>query len=261
MGFATVPGFVSFTSTEGSPYLQALAGQLREHHATTDLADIHLLVKRELAGGGVCQGAEERSSLLSKLLFSRYRASKEEHSKSPFSFFSLPSTRSSSPMPVSKRKLLGPDRPRPLSAVFTSSSLKQFLPGQKNFPKSSPDLPGSLSRSMSSPTSSFSPRPDLRASHSTHVVEVRSSDVERGLKELLEKVKEVYGGEGKVKVKRKNKTNVYAFKYGGPERGAMLLESAIQNVKELQAKSQLWKFTQRLEVSSMTNLNEIESKN
>ena len=60
VGFATVPGFVSFTSTEGSPYLQALAGQLAEHHDTTDLADIHLLVKRKLAAmkigeGGVCQ--------------------------------------------------------------------------------------------------------------------------------------------------------------------------------------------------------------
>ena len=97
VGFATVPGFVSFTCTEGSPYLQALAGQLRDHHATTDLADIHLLVKRQLAGlGGVCQGAEERSSLLSKLLFSRYRAAnKEGASKAPFSFFSLPSSRSS----------------------------------------------------------------------------------------------------------------------------------------------------------------------
>ena len=92
-------------------------------------------------------------------------------------------------------------------------------------------------------------------------MEVRSSDVERGLKELLETVKEVYGSEGKVKVKRKNKTNVYAFKYGGPERGAMLLESAIHNVKELRAKSQLWKFNQRREVSSVTNLNDIESKN
>ena len=78
MGFATVPGFVSLTSTEGSPYLQvspclyipgnlhttlpmqALASQLADHHDTTDLADIHLLVKRKLAAmkigeGGVCQ--------------------------------------------------------------------------------------------------------------------------------------------------------------------------------------------------------------
>ena len=35
----------------------------------------------------------------------------------------------------------------------------------------------------------------------------------KGLNELLEKVKEVYGGEGKVKVKKKNKTNnQFSFK-------------------------------------------------
>jgi hypothetical protein len=88
-----------------------------------------------------------------------------------------------------------------------------------------------------------------------HVVEVKSSDVEGGLNELLEKVKEVYGGEGKVKVKRKNKNKnqLYSFKYGGPEKAAQLLQSAIQNVKELQSKSELWKFTQRLEVTSVAN--------
>ena len=37
-------------------------------------------------------------------------------------------------------------------------------------------------------------------------------------------VKEVYGGEGKVKVKKKNKNRVYSFKYTGPERAAKLLE-------------------------------------
>ena len=273
VGFATVPGFVSFTSTDGSPYLQALASQLGDHHDTTDLADIHLLVKRQLAAmkigdseSGVCQGAEERSSLLCKLLFSRYRGRrkgniKEGANKSPFSFFSLPG----SPMPLRKNKIFGhQDKPRPLSAVFSSSSLKQFLPAQKmNIPKSNSAISTSLSRSMSSPTSSFSPKQCLseadgnKASHTTHVVEVKSSDVEKGLNELLDKVREVYGGEGKVKVKRKNKNNLYSFKYGGPERGAKLLESAIHNVKELQAKSQLWKFTQRLEVSSMSNLNEI----
>ena len=40
--------------------MQALASQLADHHDTTDLADIHLLVKRKLAAmkigeGGVCQ--------------------------------------------------------------------------------------------------------------------------------------------------------------------------------------------------------------
>ena len=76
VGFATVPGFVSFTSLAGSPYLQALARNLHHHHTTLDLSDIHLLVKRELAttklAGGNRQGAEERSSLLYKLLFSKY---------------------------------------------------------------------------------------------------------------------------------------------------------------------------------------------
>ena len=80
-----------------------------------------------------------------------------------------------------------------------------------------------------------------------------------GLNELLDKVKEVYGGEGKVKVKKRNKNNNhYSFKYGGPEKAAQLLETAIQNVKELQSKSQLWKFTQRLEVTSMTNLDQVD---
>ena len=84
--------------------------------------------------------------------------------------------------------------------------------------------------------------------------------MEAGLKELLAKVKEVYGGEGKVKVKRKNKDNLYSFKYGGPEKGARLLESAINNVKDLQSKSELWKFTQRLEVTSLSNNDGVSSK-
>merc|ERR1739838_969311 len=77
VGFATVPGFVSFTSMKASPYLQPLSTILSEHYTTKGLSDIHLLVKRRLAGmklgaDGARQGAEERSSLLSKLLFSRY---------------------------------------------------------------------------------------------------------------------------------------------------------------------------------------------
>ena len=63
VGFATVPGFVSFTSSLGSPYLQvrntpkltkkyilkALASVLSTHYKSTDMSDIHLLVKRRLA--------------------------------------------------------------------------------------------------------------------------------------------------------------------------------------------------------------------
>ena len=200
-----------------------------------------------------------------------------------------------------------------MSAVFSSSTFKQFLPTNKL----THIKPPSLSRSMSSPSSGLSPlkplsrklSPPKTTQHITHVVEVKSSDVEKGLNELLDKVKEVYGGEGKVKVKRKNRNNhSYSFKYGGPEKAASLLESALHNVKagrirrreklellcmhgisfflamewkhdflcllllneflppsnspcikELQTKSELWKFTQRLEVtSSMSNLNEVE---
>ena len=49
VGFATVPGFVSFTSLAGSPYLQSLSSKLEEKHSSMDLSDIHLLVKRQLA--------------------------------------------------------------------------------------------------------------------------------------------------------------------------------------------------------------------
>ena len=214
-------------------------------------------------------GAEERSSLLSKLHFARYKGRKrgslkEGGQKSPFNFFSLPSSRASSPLPLRRNKFVTDhERPRPMSAVFSSSSLKQFLPVNKmnNIRTCSTS---SLSRSMSSPSSSISPMKSIllpsssKPIQTTHVVEVKSSDVEKGLNELLNKVKEVYGGEGKVKVKRKNKNSQYSFKYGGPEKAAQLLESAIHNVKDLQSKSELWKFTQRLEVTSMSELNEID---
>ena len=47
-------------------------------------------------------------------------------------------------------------------------------------------------------------------------------------------VKEVYGGEGKVKVKKKNKNRVYSFKYTGPERAANLLEGDSSSHSSLQ---------------------------
>jgi hypothetical protein len=228
----------------------------------------------KIGDAGVCQGAEERSSLLSKLLFARYRGRRKANImdgalESALSFFSLPSSRSSSPMPVKRNILLtNQEKPRLMSAVFSSpckpptldvSTVKISTP--MTFPASS------LSRSMSSPSQAFSPSKSLvltppvlkmpikKPTNIMHVVEVKSLDVEGGLNELLEKVKEVYGGEGKVKVKRKkkNKNQLYSFKYGGPEKAAQLLQSAIHNVKELQSKSELWKFTQRLEVTSVVN--------
>jgi len=83
------------------------------------------------------------------------------------------------------------------------------------------------------------------------VVEIDSADVEEGLNDLLKKVTEVYGGEGKVKAKKskKKEKNSYSVKYIGPEKAAILLEKALKSVKELNSKSDLWKFTQRLEVS------------
>ena len=89
-----------------------------------------------------------------------------------------------------------------------------------------------------------------QAATKTHVVEIQSSDVEEGLKDLLKKVSEVYGGEGKVKTKKnKKKETTYSFRYIGPEKGALLLEKALNSVKELKSKSDLWKFTQRFEIS------------
>ena len=96
----------------------------------------------------------------------------------------------------------------------------------------------------------ITPTPSIFTNQSTaniHVVEIQSSDVERGLKELLNKVKEVYGGEGKVKHKKNKKKEIaYSFKYIGPEKAAILLEKALQSVKELQQKSSPWTFTQRI---------------
>ena len=66
----------------------------------------------KIGDSGVCQGAEERSSLLSKLLFARYRGKKRgsirdgEKTKTPFNFFSLPSSRASSPLPLRRNKFV-----------------------------------------------------------------------------------------------------------------------------------------------------------
>jgi len=95
-------------------------------------------------------------------------------------------------------------------------------------------------------------------SSTTHVIEIHSSDVEAGLNQLLERVTQVYGGKGKVKVRRRlwgaaeeKDPKKYSVKYLGPEKAAAVLEKALQSVKDLQGKSGLWKFTQRLEVSTL----------
>ncbi|XP_023326061.1 uncharacterized protein LOC111699590 [Eurytemora carolleeae] len=301
VGFATVPGYVSLTASGGSPYLQTLANELSQHALSKDLSDIHLLVKRKLAGmklgpEGVTQGAEERSSLLSKLMFSKYNGkykgsitdggkSWSWFSRSPAELFRSSSSsrldssqglssRSSSPasrVDISKevgshaltrgKANLSKDKTRPSSEIFTQqTNITQDRPRSIFF---SPGLsPTSVSRSSSSPSAvaasahrSFesSLRTETACTKSTNVytIEVNSTDIEAGLNLLLNKVKEVYGGEGKIKIKKKNKDKMFSFKYKGPERAANLLETALQKVKELQDKGPLWRFTQTLEVTTL----------
>merc|ERR1711915_1088919 len=93
-------------------------------------------------------------------------------------------------------------------------------------------------------TTPSSPKPAM------HSVEIQSTDIENGLKSLLEKVIEIYGGEGKVKLKKQKKKDNYSVKFIGPEKAANLLEKSLKSVKELQSKDNPWKFTQRIEVST-----------
>ena len=81
-------------------------------------------------------------------------------------------------------------------------------------------------------------------------MEISSDDIEKGLKQLLEIVKEVYGGDGKVKMKKSfcSKKGKYSFKYVGPEKATKLLDESLKSVKELQLKGPVWKFTQNIEV-------------
>ena len=339
VGFATVPGFVSFTSMSGSPYLQvsndtwlcqdhtttvqALSSTLLSHHTTTHLSDIHLLVKRRLAGmilgsDGARQGAEERSSLLSKLLFSNYtgnhsgsittesassllsrfsnltpfkqrtqnisssgaqsvsipikltdslRSNLSNSISSPASsslaearslYFSSLASPSCAPSTIAEPTntrpstllfssgVRKPPRSAMLSSPLSSSYSSQHSAPDKDQDNTASSLTPSITLQITPTPSIFSTPPTTE----THVVEIHSSDVEEGLKDLLKKVSEVYGGEGKVKVKKdKKKTTTYSFKYIGPEKAANLLEKALKSVKELRSKSDHWKFTQRLEIS------------
>jgi len=298
VGFATVPGFVSFTSSLGSPYLQALASMMSAHHSSTHLSDIHLLVKRRLAGlqlgrEGARQGAEERSSLLSKLLFSRASASvpgsitmtncsvdSPVWCDSPMAGIS-PMTVAPSPslapitIPIQRESLtstkkdagsmLDAPSPTPISPLSEDRILSGG--GLEPHPRHSLfSFPYSSSfPSTFTPCLSISPTPRVFAqdSHNSTVynIEIRSTQVEAGLQQLLDRVTELYGGEGKVKVRRKLWSSArgeeegkkkYSFKYLGPEKAAVLLEKALWNVKELQGKSDIWKFTQRLEVSQLS---------
>jgi len=242
VGFATVPGFVSFTSSLGSPYLQALASVLSTHHKDTDMSDIHLLVKRRLAAlhlgkEGARQGAEERSSLLSKLLFSRQANAKgsitEIRDKNQMMASSTPQKASSTPQRTTVPTLppaIPPLSPinieiqrEPLSRTTRGITITKEPRGEERIISQGGDLGLPRTSIFSFPYSSafpsaftspplalrpvpevFSQRSESREQESTtHVIEIHSSDVEAGLNQLLERVTQVYGGKGKVKVRRR----------------------------------------------------------
>jgi len=361
VGFATVPGFVSFTSSIGSPYLQTLAKQLSEHHKELDLADIHLLVKRELANcklgySGARQGAEERSSLLSKLKFSQYKGSHKGSLTGGSRLWSLPPTLvNNSPVkPIQPSRPLQTIRPTTPSRTITTTSSNskpltfsgsipsilhngtpsttpttarppyrspysdQRLPTNRVNPTastststsySSPNLrqlptttaftgvlkPTQLPASLT-PSSTISSRTRSHSSHepvtsvatssllsstyltrprsatdipsainrpnqpnrskvTKHVVNIDSKDIEKGLGELLEKVIELYGGKGKLKVTnhyiRKPK-KTYSFEYkNGNNDGKSLLDNVAVKVNNMEEKGAMWTFTQTITHTTM----------
>jgi len=143
----------------------------------------------------------------------------------------------------------------PSSAMFSNPLSTSYSSSQSvSSNQDSPNSIDSFSSAKPPITLKITPTPSIFTNQSTtniHVVEIDSADVEEGLNDLLKKVTEVYGGEGKVKAKKskKKEKNSYSVKYIGPEKAAILLEKALKSVKELNSKSDLWKFTQRLEVS------------
>ena len=80
----------------------------------------------------------------------------------------------------------------------------------------------------------------------SYEIEISSDDVETGLKLLLEKVQEVYGGRGEVKRRKNSK---YSVKFIGPEKAAKMLDNALKSVENLKRKGTVWKFCQKIEES------------
>ena len=98
-------------------------------------------------------------------------------------------------------------------------------------------------------------RPVITATTSSpstdHEVQISSQDIETGLKMLLDKVQQVYGGRGKVKRQKKfcSTQNKCSVKFVGPERAARVLDAALQSIEDLQKKETVWTFSQKIEVS------------
>ena len=192
---------------------------LSSHHSTTDLSDIHLLVKRRLAAlhlgrEGARQGAEERSSLLSKLLFSRniggcpgaitedlpalaQAPSTPRHPGSP------PPLPTLSSIPIHIERL-----PPSLATSLTAKDPLALSPhlaedmiisqgGARPLPRASLfsfPYTSSFPSSFSSSPLTLHPVPEVFTSpsrllkqSSVHVIEILSSDVEEGLNQLLDR--------------------------------------------------------------------------
>ena len=107
--------------------MQALAEQLSDHHHDLDLADIHLLVKRKLAEAklglsGARQGAEERSSFLSKLKFSQYKGSHKGTISGGSKGLSFTLNTPGPSKPVQPIRPVQPVKPVTPTRVFTTSA-------------------------------------------------------------------------------------------------------------------------------------------
>ena len=99
-----------------------------------------------------------------------------------------------------------------------------------------------------------STRNTAKAEVTKHVVNIDSKDIERGLSELLDKVTELYGGKGEVKVsnnfRRTKKT--YSFKYkNGTENGKKLLDDIAKKVNDMEEKEGMWTFTQTITLTTV----------
>ena len=189
---------------------------LATNHSTTDLSDIHLLVKRRLAGlhlgrEGARQGAEERSSLLSKLLFSRHSGGKGSITTSD----TPPQSSSSTPIKAAPASLPSPiphlsprtieiQRCQPSPTTRTTTKDPPTFPAPEDRIISQGGLPipraslfsfpytSSFPSAFTAPPLTLRPVPQVfsRGSSrqtSVHVIEIHSSDVEAGLTELLDR--------------------------------------------------------------------------
>ena len=87
-----------------------------------------------------------------------------------------------------------------------------------------------------------------------HSVQIESKDIEKGLKDLLAKVIELYGGKGELKVSKnfKRTKKVFCFKYKDVnENGKKLLNNVVEKVNQMEEKGGMWTFTQTITMTTV----------